>query len=634
MSEIIDRLKLMMKAIEAERRSEEDFFRNISTSRSFKERIAAGVMWYPVEILQKHYTVGEFVELELSPFLPSASNSYHNFKVGSGVIFFVNREEKIEYRGTISYAGRKKIRIILSSDVLSKEHFHVGEKYGVELIFDDKPYKVMLSTIKEVMKTQNPSHIELREAIHLKKIVSRFNSEDVPLIDESIYNPSQIEAIRACISTENISIIHGPPGTGKTTTLVGFIKSLAQKEQKVLVTAPSNNAVDLLARLLDQHGLKVVRMGNVTRIGDNIAHLCLDEQVANHKEWQHIKKIKIEAEQARREASKFKRKFGHEERSNRSALNYEARQLDNWARDLEKKLVSTVIDSNQVICSTLIGCAHSSIKDLEFNTVVIDEGSQALEPECWTAILRAKRVVIAGDHKQLPPTVKSAEAMQLGLSETILDRLADNIEQSYLLNVQYRMHPSILSFSNQEFYNNALLTDQSVTNRITPFDSGELTFIDTSGCGFEEEINPETLSRSNPQEYFILREHILSSLSQFADLSIGIISPYKQQVKFIRQQIEEDDKLRSLDIEVNTVDGFQGQEKDVIYLSLVRSNDRGEIGFLKDYRRLNVAMTRAKMKLVIVGDMSTLGTDTLYTRMAEFMESESAYQSAWEYMSY
>jgi superfamily I DNA and/or RNA helicase len=257
-----------------------------------------------------------------------------------------------------------------------------------------------------------------------------------------------------------------------------------------------------------------------------------------------------------------------------------------------------------------------------------------LEPECWTAILRAKRVVIAGDHKQLPPTVKSAEAMQLGLSETILDRLVDQIEQSYLLNVQYRMHPAILSFSNQEFYNNALLTDQSVVDRNSPFDSATLLFIDTSGCGFEEEINPETFSRSNSQEYFILREHILSILNQLTGLSIGIISPYKAQVKFIRQQIEEDDALRSLDIEVNTVDGFQGQEKEVIYLSLVRSNDRGEIGFLKDYRRLNVAMTRAKMKLVIIGDMATLGADTLYMRMAEHMEKQSAYQSAWEYMSY
>lgn len=443
-----------------------------------------------------------------------------------------------------------------------------------------------------------------------------------------------MDAIKGCHSVDRIGIIHGPPGTGKTTTLIGLVEGLAQYEKKILVTAPSNNAVDLLARLLESKGLSVIRIGNVTRIGDSIAHLCLDEQVRNHKDWQHIKQVKIEAEHARREANKHKRKFGAQERQNRTALYKEAKQLDSWARDLEDKLVNAVIDDSQVICSTLVGCAHRSVANIHFDTVIIDEGSQALEPECWSAMMRAERVIIAGDHQQLPPTVKSPEAIKLGLAETILDRMAEGLTESFMLQTQYRMHPAILGFSNHEFYQGLLQTDSSVGDRSDLIDDEPLVYIDTSGCGFDEELNPESRSRSNRQEYFILREHILSMAASFDNRSIGIISPYKEQVRLIRQEIEEDEVLKTIDIEVNSIDGFQGQEKDVIYISLVRSNDSGEIGFLKDYRRLNVAMTRAKYKLVVIGDMATLGVDPVYLRMSEHIEKNGKYQSAWEYMGY
>ena len=401
-----------------------------------------------------------------------------------------------------------------------------------------------------------------------------------------------------------------------------------------MVTAPSNNAVDLLARQLSQAGLSVLRVGNVTRIGDNIAHLCLDEKVRMHKDWQHIKQVKIEAEAAKSEAKKYKRKFGPQQKRDRIAFQKEARALRKWAKELEQRLVDHILEESVVICTTLIGCAHPSISEWRYDTVVIDEGSQALEAESWTAMLKGKRTIIAGDHMQLPPTVKSKEAADLGLSTTVLDKMADTIEASFLLDTQYRMHSDILGFSNEHFYDSKLKTADFVSNRKLQQDEEVITFIDTSGCGFEEERSIHHRSLSNEGEYNILREHILSVPHLLTpEVSIGIISPYARQVAKIREEKSKDAVLRTLDITVNSIDGFQGQEKDVIYITLVRSNDRGEIGFLRDYRRLNVALTRAKFKLVVIGDMATLGTDPMYIKLAEHIEKVGIYRSAWEYMA-
>ena len=269
-----------------------------------------------------------------------------------------------------------------------------------------------------------------------------------------------------------------------------------------------------------------------------------------------------------------------------------------------------------------------------FDVVVIDEASQALEPESWTAILRGRKLVMAGDHQQLPPTVKSDRARALTFDTTMLDLLILKLKEVYLLDTQYRMHPSILGFSNELFYKGQLKSGAAVLQRESIFGSEPLLFIDTSGCGFDEELNGETQSKSNRQEYFIIREHILTIIEELQTISIGLISPYRDQVRVMRQEVDQDKDLQALDIEINSIDGFQGQEKDVIYLSLVRSNERGELGFLKDYRRLNVAMTRARHKLVIIGDMSTLGTDPHYLQLADHIEQHGRYQSAWEYMSY
>lgn len=629
----LERYKQLSQAIDYERKAEEAFYRSLSEEKSKAERIESGILWYPVVLVKQVYTVGEQIELVFER--TKNLDSPHKLKSGSGCTVFKadGNSNQIELRGVVSYTRKNKVAIILSEEVVSKSQLtDLKGQIGVELIYDDRPYKVMEYALKSVMSSDSPHIKALRDGISASSFFD--NTRKLKFeIKPPYLNSTQCEALNGCLSSEQISIIHGPPGTGKTTTLVSVIKSLLKSEKRVLVCAPSNNAVDLLATQLDQTGVSTLRIGNVTRIADGLAHLTLAEKARMHPDWQHIKKVKIEAVNASKKAGKFKRTFGERERSERRDMYKEARELKSWAKDLEAKLITTLISEAQVICSTLIGVSHKSIYDLKFKTLVIDEASQALEPECWNAMLKAERVILAGDHLQLAPTVKSKEAMEMGLGNTLLTQLTDKIRHTYLLGVQYRMHNKILSFSNQEFYDNKLVSSDQVADRTLPNDDKPIVFIDTSGCGFDETVNMRSLSKFNEGEYFVLREHFLQNQDNFHDASIGIISPYSEQVKYLKAKVEEDEDLKAFDIVINSIDGFQGQEKDVIYISLVRSNDRGEIGFLSDERRLNVAMTRAKKKLIIIGDMSTLSTSKLFDRLANHIEKEGTYQSGWEYMS-
>ena len=628
-----ERIKRILKGLDFEQRQEEAFFKEVNQSKSIKDRIEAGVLWYPVSIDKVHYTIAEKLEIEMTPGTMRAAVGRNKFKEGMSAVFFMNQEERVEYKGTISFANRQRVRIIVNSDRIIKEDIQRMSNCGIEMVYDGRPYKVMKNTITALLQSTDVHIAALREGVEVQKLQQSRLPEERKFTEKGNLNDSQVEAIEGCLSVEHMGIIHGPPGTGKTTTLVALIRSLTKYEKKILVCASSNNAVDLLARQLSEVGISVLRVGNVTRIGDHIGHLCLDEKVRTHKDWQHIKQVKIEAESAQREANRYKRKFGPQQKRDRITFQREARELKKWARELEEKLVEEVIRSSQVVCSTLIGCAHSHIADWKFETVIIDEASQALEAESWTAILKGRRVIMAGDHKQLPPTVKSQKALELNYAETILERMTDHIDTTFLLNTQYRMHEAILSFSNQHFYEGKLRSASFVSKRSLKGDEEPLVFIDTSGCGFEEKRNEKDRSYSNVEEFYILREHLLQNAQLLAqDTSIGIISPYAGQVGRIREEIAKDETLKSFDIEVNSIDGFQGQERDVIYITLVRSNDNGNIGFLKDYRRLNVALTRARMKLVVIGDMSTLGHDKVYLKLSTHVETNGAYKSAWEFM--
>lgn len=629
----IDRYTVLSEAIEAERAAEEAYYARLLKGRTNIQKVEDGVAWFPVTITNKYYSVGEYIEVEIER--TKALDQPHKMKVGVGCQLFREEENSREFfPGVVSFVRRNTMKILLRTESSELEDLKRSGRTGVEMVYDERPYQVMQQAVNDVVNTRDPVIKALREGVRNRERLELTCCPVQKISQRYGLNNSQAEAVEGAMNASQIAIIHGPPGTGKTTTLVALIRELIQSEKRILVCAPSNNAVDLLAKQLDDHGVKVLRIGNVSRIDDNITHLTVEEKVRAHGDWTHIKKVKIQADEARRMAGKYKRNFGHQERTERNNMYREARELKRWAEDLEDRLVDTIVRDAEVILSTLIGVANRYIESVFFQTVVIDEASQALEPECWNAILKGKRVIMAGDHKQLPPTVKSPEALRLGLDVTLLDLMTDRVQHSYLLKVQYRMNDDILAFSNKNFYQNALVSAEEVKTRTLRDDTETLCFIDTAGTGFEEKINEEHQSRYNEGEYFILREHLLGIKERVASCEIGIISPYAEQVRYIRDSISEDGAFCELDLQIDSIDGFQGQEKDIIYISLVRSNDAGEIGFLKDARRLNVAMTRARKKLILIGDSATLGTDPLYANLLDHIERNGAYRSAWEYMDF
>lgn len=434
--------------------------------------------------------------------------------------------------------------------------------------------------------------------------------------------------------------MHGPPGTGKTTTLVQAIKRLhLQDHKQILVTAPSNAAVDLLSEKLSDEGLNVVRIGNPARVSERLQMLTLDGKTTLHPGMKDLKKTKKRAAEFRDLAHKYKRSFGPAEREQRAALFAEARAISKEVERSEQYIIDDVLAKADVITATLVGAAHYSVRNRNYDRVVIDEAGQALEPACWIAILKAKKVIMAGDHQQLPPTIKSAEAGR-ELGYTLLEKcVALHPDAVVLLKEQYRMHESIMGFSSAEFYEGRLQAHASVANHLVFPGDTPLLFIDTAGCGFEEKR--EGTSISNPEEAAFLVKHLTRYVHDLKSLytmdsvpDIGIVSPYKQQVELLKELVTASAGLQQsgVALSVNTIDSFQGQERDVIYISLTRSNAESVIGFLSEVRRMNVAMTRARKKLVVIGDSATLSQFPFYADFIRYAQELNAYESAWSFM--
>ena len=630
MTDLNEKYHNLIQAVEAERKSEQTFFQNLSFQKSNAQKKEAGILLSPVIINKSYYTVGEFVEIEVDRPENQHTGFFHS---GKGCIISSRKSEE-SYHGTISYQNRRVIRILIKQDLIEKSHLLNDKSIEIELTYDDRPFAMMINTLRKVIQTTNPLHQFWKKTISGNHQSESNYKKNVSLSFQTFLNKEQKIAIEGMVLADNMGVIHGPPGTGKTTTIVHLCQQLTVYNEKILVCAPSNNAVDLLVKKINEVGLKVLRVGNLTRMNDQILHLSIEEKLRNHPEWKRIKKVKIEALQIKKEAQAFKRNFGPEEKRNRKNLLSEARQLRKWARDLEKRLEDEIIREAEIICTTLMGASLPILNQTRFSTLVIDEASQATEPECWIPMLLSEKVIFVGDHKQLPPTIRSTKGLELGLGVTILDQLSDRFHNSYLLKCQYRMNDQILSFSNKHFYEDQLYGAESIKNHSLPNDSKPLIFIDTAGCDFAEEPNLDSKSLKNSGEYFILREHMLKIKEMLYGHTIGIISPYADQVKYIRSEWEGESEFENIQVEIDTIDGFQGQEKDVVYISLVRSNDLQQIGFLSDLRRLNVALTRAKKKLIIIGDSATLGSHKIYLDLVNHCENYGSYKSAWEYLSF
>ncbi|TAD90233.1 MAG: DEAD/DEAH box helicase [Bacteroidetes bacterium] len=610
------------------------------TQTPLHERKKQGFAWYPIHV--SHIEIGTGEQLHISIERTTQIDEPHRFQVGDSVALFHNTAQagkaNESINGVIVALFRNNMRIALPTR--ETPDWIDERQLGVDWLFDTASYKEMQEAIDFVRKAEKEPTARLRAVLTGEKQPT-FKPE-VGQVSLPKLNDSQNKAIQHILSAEDVAIIHGPPGTGKTTTLVEAIRITLQSEKQVLVVAPSNTAVDLLTQKLAQAGLSVLRIGNPARIEESVQDYSLDAQILQHQEYKQLRKIRKSADDFRKMAHKYKRNFGKDEREQRKLLFAEAHKMLDEASNIEKYIVENLLQNAQVITATLVGSVNRYIKKRVFSTVFIDEAAQALEPATWIPIAKAHRVVLAGDHCQLPPTVKSSQALKEGLGKTLMEKMINLYPQSAtMLEVQYRMHTQIMGFSNQQFYAGKLKAHASVADRTLAIWEGAqsppIEFIDTAGCSFDEKMLKESTSKFNPEEASLLIKHLTelvgSKPAHEKMWHIGIISPYSAQVSYVESLVKEDSELKTClpNMRISSVDGFQGQECEVIYISLVRSNDEGEIGFLSDTRRMNVALTRAKQKLVVIGDSATLALHPFYQAFLAYVEGIGAHKSAWEY---
>ncbi len=637
----IDRLLHLKDCLQIEKEADLAAYNKKMLATSIEQKRKDGICWHPMSIVHEQIGLGGRLSLEVER--TKGQDMPHVLQSGTPVVLFSTRLEstKQTQNAVVQKVFGNKAYLILPEDEAPDWVYEGG--LGMYLSFDEATYREMNFTLDSLLKLKDEHSrvAELREIL-LGNEMPEFESS-VPAFESKKLNASQNEAMLRVASAHDLAIVHGPPGTGKTTTLVASIAQTLKTEKQVLVCAPSNTAVDLLCEKLIEKGISVTRIGHPARILEHLHDYSVDGKLSNHPDYRHYKDIIRKTEELFKLSNKYKRNFGRAEREQRQALRYEARKLKEDAIKLEDYMLHHILDHTQVIAATLVGVTHQLIRHKQFSTAFIDEAAQALEPACLIPVLRSKRIVMAGDHLQLPPTVKSMEALKKGLGKTLMERLMATKKADVLLETQYRMHEDIMAFSNQKFYGNRLKAAEPNRFHLIAPDEAPLELIDTAGCNFEEVQEPETLSLLNRQEALILFKHLerlltkLQADHQYAaalpELKIGIIAPYRAQVTHLREQLEHHDFLQYFkpQISIQTIDGFQGQEKDIIYICTVRSNTAQEIGFLSDLRRFNVAITRAKKKLVVISDSATLGAHQFFADFFAFMEKTGVYQSAWEY---
>ena len=628
-------------------------FKLKNAKASIQERQKRGLTWYPVIITKEDIGFGGKIVLELER--PTGQHGLHLFQVGSNAALFGNAPghsalEPPTLNGVITSVRRNKLLLATTKEDLPDWVLDGGKlgggKLGIDLTFDEVSYREMDNALREVIRARGDRLAELRDVL-LGARQARFRElKTDDLFYPSPLNDSQLAAVRHVMAAQDVAIIHGPPGTGKTTTLVQAIRETIRRERRVLVCAPSNTAVDLLTEKLAERGVNVIRMGNPSRVSDLLLQHTLDARVMAHPSYNKMRAMRQTADQHRETASERVRHFGFEERQQRQLLKDEARMLSQAANDLERFITEDVLESVQVITSTLVGASNRNIRHLTFETVFIDEAAQALEPGCWIPIAKGERVILAGDHHQLPPTVKSEKAAREGLRETLFEKcIKRQPTTARMLTVQYRMHEHIMTFSSEQFYDGQLEAHQSV--RYAGLEAYDVSFapdlpvefLDTASFRFLEITVPESRSTANPEEADLLLKRLAQLLGPYDQaaqkqnlLTIGVIAPYRAQINYLKDAIEEDDALSGFlqhrMLSVGTVDSFQGQERDIIAISLTRSNNHGEIGFLSDVRRMNVGMTRARRKLLLVGDSSTLSSNPFFLELLAYVKRIGGYRKA------
>jgi len=487
---------------------------------------------------------------------------------------------------------------------------------GIKLSPDHRTNEVMRNALKSLSDSSSSNF--LFQKIHSDEIWDNqlsLSDSKITFTNDQL-NESQKNAVKSIVENENLTIIHGPPGTGKTTTLLEGILQLIVKGEKILVSAPSNTAVDNIARGLINLNVNILRVGNTTKVDETVYPYTTEGKMSDSKQQKEIKKLKIRAEELRKMANQYKRNFGRDEREQRNLLLKEVKNIRKEIRDLRNYYEGQLFDQAKVILGTPIGLNDFISKGQEFDTLILDEAGQCIEPLAWVLFPLASKWVLAGDHLQVPPLVFSDEAAKLGFNKSILEYCFNNTTNVHFLNVQYRMRKAIADFSSQYFYKGELNTPEHLQDIAV-----HISFFDTAGAGFEEEKGGDGSSLMNRGELDMVQKIIDSEKLELK--SIAFISPYSGQVGLAKSTF-------SKGLLISTIDSFQGQEKEVVIISLVRSNDESKIGFLSDYRRMNVAMTRAKEQLFVIGDSSTIGNDPFYIQFLEYMEKVNGYRSVWE----
>lgn len=598
--------------------------------QSVQERKEVGITWYPLFIKSEYYGFAERLHIEVERKYefdtPNLFYSGDKVRVFSNQQHSNTKEDFVD--GYITASSGNQVTIQLMKD--EAPDWLSDGKIGMDKMFDKHSYETMLSSLDFWASDDgvNKDALRLRDVILGEKNPS-FNTKEHVTVP-ALLDASQQKAWLKAIQASDVAVIHGPPGTGKTTTIVEIVKTLVEKGERVLVCASSNAAVDVLTERIAKSNIPVVRLGNPSKITEQNLQYCLERQVVNHPQFSLVKELKKRAEEFFRMASKYKRNFDKDEREQRKAIIKEAKNLRGQSDDQLHFLQKSVLVKNQVVTCTPVVSMHREVGKEKFDTLIFDEAGQTLEPMCWIPIQKVKKVILVGDHLQLPPTVKSDEAAKKGLAMSLLEKLMPLESISEMLSIQYRMNEKIMQFPSNWFYENKLTAHEG--NKHHQLDDNVIQFIDTAGTGYEEELLKSPYGICNTQEANLVLIILESILLEHPQESVGIISPYKLQVQYIRDQLKEK-QINTSTIQVQTVDGFQGQEKDIIIISLVRSNDKQEIGFLKDLRRMNVAITRARKKLIVIGDSSTLSSSKFYTSFQEYIEQHNGYHSAWEYIT-